>query len=287
MRITPLMLVGPAIGLPIILASVIFFREAKFLSFLIVLGLIIFVLPFVISTALEGSRERELDARFLEFVRDLVENVKTGTPISRAILNVMMRDYDVLSPYVSKLGNQITLGIPLEKALKIFAIDTRSAVIRRSVSLISEAQRAGGDIVTILSSVSQSVNQTESLKKEQKASVYNLVVQGYIIFIVFIIILLVLQLYILPLTAGLASGGSGGSFEFSENTSTTSTEESDLSKPLFALLLTQAFFAGLVIGKISEGNLKAGVKHSFILLALALLMSSGATALLGSGPQPI
>ncbi len=286
MKITPTMLTGPAIGAAIIVVSVIFLLENKFFAFLITIGLIVSILPFVISIALENNRLRELDARFLEFVRDLVENVKTGTPISKAVLNVMKRDYDVLSPYVLKLGNQISLGIPLEKALKIFANDTGSSTISRSVSLISEAQRAGGEIVTILNSVSQSVNQTEVLKKEQKASVYNLVVQGYIIFIVFIIIILVLQLYILPLTEGLSTGD-GFNLEGSGSSTPPPSSGSDLSKPLFGLLLAQAFFAGLVIGKISEGNLKSGIKHSFILVALALLISSGASALFGAAPQPI
>jgi flagellar protein FlaJ len=280
MRITLTTLIGPLIGIFFIIGSISFFRESKFLAFLVVLGIIIFIIPFIISVAIENSRQKELDARFLEFVRDLVENVKTGTPISRAILNVMKRDYDVLSPHIQKLGNQISLGIPLEKALKIFANDTRSSVISRSVSLISEAQRAGGEIVTILTSVSQSVNQTETLKKEQRASVYNLVVQGYIIFMVFILIILVLQHYILPMTEGLSGGtskfGMGG-----DTTTTSTTKNEDMAKPLFALLITQAFFAGLVIGKISEGNLKSGIKHSFILVAIALLISTGADALFG------
>ena len=290
MRITPTMLLGPAIGTLIIVGSVIFLMQSKFLSFIITLGLIVCVLPFVISVALENSRLKELDSLFLEFVRDLVENVKTGTPISKAVLNVMKRDYGVLSPYVLKLGNQVSLGIPLEKALKIFASDTGSSTISRSVSLISEAQRAGGEIVTILNSVSQSVNQTEVLKKEQKASVYNLVVQGYIIFVVFIIIILVLQLYILPLTSNLSASGGEGLAGLGGSTSSSSTASSakgmDLSQPLFGLLLAQAFFAGLVIGKISEGNIKAGIKHSFILVALALLLYNGANALF-IPPKPI
>jgi hypothetical protein len=32
------------------------------------------------------------------------------------------------------------------------------------------------------------------------------------------------------------------------------------------LLVAQGFFAGLVIGKLGEGSIKAGVKHSFILM---------------------
>lgn len=279
MKITGKTLISPVIGTVLLVVITLFFRTTSYYYFLVVIALILSALPFVILLALETKEQREKDERFLEFSRDLVENVKTGTPINKSILNLMKRDYGVLSPHILKLGNQIHLGIPLERALKIFADDTNSPVISRSVSLISEAQKAGGEIVTILSSVSSSVDQAETLKKEQKASVYNLVVQGYIIFIVFIIILLVLDHFILPLTSDL--GGSG--FQVSGSSGgASSTSSDDLSKSLFGLLITQSFFAGLVIGKISEGTLKSGVKHSFILVALALLISTGADILLAT-----
>jgi len=43
----------------------------------------------------------------------------------------------------------------------------------------------------------------------------------------------------------------------------------------------QGFFAGLVIGKLSEGSTKAGLKHSFIMMALAYLMTTGVRAVMG------
>jgi hypothetical protein len=49
--------------------------------------------------------------------------------------------------------------------------------------------------------------------------------------------------------------------------------------PMFVTIIVQSFFAGLVIGKISEGTLWAGVKHSFILIAITLLVVTGARVL--------
>jgi len=42
------------------------------------------------------------------------------------------------------------------------------------------------------------------------------------------------------------------------------------------LLLVQGFFSGLAVGKLAEGTLKAGVKHSFALMILSFLSSTGA-----------
>jgi len=203
-----------------------------------------------------------------------VESVKSGTPISRGIINLKSRNYGALTSHVKKLASQLSLGITLTQALNTFAKDVNNKVISRAVGLISEAERAGGKIETILSSVAKSVSQIEVLRKERKASVSNLVTQGYMIFIIFIIIMLVLEFKILPLVTDLG-GGEGVSLG---GTQVKSIDPEEFSKPLFYMLLVQSFFAGLVIGKISEGSIKNGIKHSFILLAMTLLITSGAKA---------
>ncbi len=269
----------PVIGIVLISLALFFLRDPTLVNlkyFVVIILVVLMFLPLVLSNTLVSKKQKEKESKFLEFVRDLVENVKSGTPISRAILNVQNRDYGALSSYVKKLANQIAMGIPLTSALSNFARDTRSPVVARAVDLISEAERSGGEIVSILTSVSSSVNQTEKLKKEQKSSVYNLVVQGYIIFIVFILIIIVLQHFILPLTKDL-----GGGQLTDLNTNIVVNDNTNFEVPLLIMLVVQSLFAGLVIGKISEGSIRDGIKHSFILTALALITSFGAGLLIG------
>jgi len=40
------------------------------------------------------------------------------------------------------------------------------------------------------------------------------------------------------------------------------------------LAIIQGFFAGLVIGKLSEGSIKFGVRHSLILITVAFFIIS-------------
>ena len=126
------------------------------------------------------------------------------------------------------------------------------------------------------------------MKKERKAAIYNLVVQGYIIFFIFIGIMLVMEFKILPLTSGL--GGFGGGFggfgggsllEAGAASAGPAISAEEMSRPFLYLLLAQGFFVGLVIGKLSQGSVKAGVKHSFVLVILAFLISTGARVFLG------
>ena len=280
-------IVGIIAAAAIILVSIVLlymkvnFFDIKTFYFVLGIAVVIAGLPFFAGLLLEAKKEKSVDEMFLEFSRDLVEGVRAGTPISKSILNLRTKDYGSLSPYIEKLANQIAIGIPVKDALDTFARDIKSPVISRSVSLIREAEVAGGKIEAILESVAYSLSQIEKLRKERRAAIYSLTVQGYIIFLIFIVIMLVMQFKILPITSTLTTTGLGGTedlgvdFGMGAGGGQASSPES-FSRPFLFLLITQGFFAGLIIGKISEGTLKAGLKHSFVLVAISWLMSTGA-----------
>ncbi len=284
-------MLGIILGVIILIIDGIFFLNAQGKNlFLFILGLAITViaLPFVVGLILENKREQEISEMFLEFSRNLAESVATGTPISKSILNMKDKNYGLLSPYIQKLANQISIGIPVSESLQTFAYDVDNPVITRAVTLISEAEKAGGEIDYILESSSKSIAEIEKLKKERKTAVYSLVVQGYIIFFIFVGIMLVIEFKILPLTAGIAAYGglnlnfnSAAAAGQNQTASSTAPTVSQLANPLFYLLIVQGFFAGLVIGKVTEGNLKAGIKHSFILAIAAFLIATGAQVVFG------
>lgn len=281
-------IIGIVTALIIALVSYIFLRKTPDLFYFILgISVAIACLPFFISIVLESNVAKEKDEMFLEFSRDLVENVRAGTPISKSILNIKTKDYGSLNPYINKLANQITLGIPIKIALETFARDVNSKTIKRAVTIISESEKAGGEIESILEAVASSVSQVEKLRKERRSAMYGLVVQGYIIFFIFIVIMIVMQFKILPIASGLGQeiGGTGagggdlaGMESFLPKGQTSSPEQ--MAKPFFWLLIVQGFFTGLVIGKLSEGEVKFGLKHSFILVVLALLINTGANVFL-------
>lgn len=269
-------IIGPVIGVLIIIMSILFIKSSSIRNLVIVLTVVIMAIPPIISYTKSLREQREKQQKFLEFVRDILENVKSGTPISKSIINIKNRDYGALSPHVQKLANQIAIGIPLTMCLETFAQETKNPVISRSISLISEANRSGGEINTILGAVASSVNQTEIIQKERRAAIFNLVVQGYIIFFVFIIIILVLEFFLLPLVKDL------GPIKDLNVEINTRTDNSDVfAQANFFLLIVQSLFSGLVIGKISEGKISAGIKHSFILVSLALVLSGLARIIFG------
>ncbi|HJZ18567.1 MAG TPA: hypothetical protein VJ208_00490, partial [Candidatus Nanoarchaeia archaeon] len=164
-------------------------------------------------------------------------------------------------------------------ALQVFSRDINSKTISRAITLIGQAEKSGGEIGGILESVAEAVNTSDKLKKERKAVISTLVVQGYIIFFVFIIIVLVMQFQIIPLLSGIQgvgviSGQLGATAQFE-------SVQTEITNSFLYLILIQGLFSGLAIGKLAEGNLKSGIKHSFALMFLSFITSSGANLFFG------
>lgn len=285
-------IIGLLIALFLILISYFIFGESSpsLFSFLFAIAFIIGGLPFLITVIIETRQTAEKESMFLEFSRSLVESVKSGTPISKSIFNIKNKGYGSLNPHVEKLANQISLGIPLKVAFETFARDVGSKTITRSVNIISEAEKAGGRIDNILDSVVRSVSQVEKLKKERRAAIYSLVVQGYIIFFIFITIMIVMQFKILPIASQMGEQigdvGSIGISNFGGIMGGARATPEQMSRPFLWLLIVQGFFAGLVIGKLSEGRMKAGLKHSFLLVIISLLVQTGANLFFGIPNTP-
>ncbi len=276
---------GIALGFVIIVVSMLLFwnkQSSDFFPFLIGLGLAVSMFPFIFALVIENKRQQEISERFLEFSRNLAESVTTGTPISKSIINMSRKNYGALSPHIVKLSNQISLGIPVNQAFQNFAHDVDNPVISRAVSLMSEAERAGGEIDYILESVSKSIAEVEKLRQERRAAISGLVVQGYIIFFIFIAIMLIMEFKILPVATQVSSIGSiQGDNPLGASDTSNNLDSTQLARLFLYLLLTQGLFTGLVIGKLAEGSLKAGVKHSFIMMISAFLITTGIKLIFG------
>lgn len=263
------------LGIILLVANIYFFYGTRWFKPVVVLSFCLMGLQFLLDFLNENKRQKEIEVKFLEFVRALVETVRSGISVPKAIMQISDEDYGALNPYIKKLANQIQWGFPLQQAFNIFANDTNNKVIKKSISIVTEAEKSGGNLDKVLESVSHSVFLIKKMREERRASVYSQMVQGYIIFFVFIIIMLVLQVYLMPkiseidISAGL--GGNPLGADFSGGQAITK----DVIENIFTwLVIIQGLFAGLMIGKFSEGEIKQGIKHALILIILGYLIIS-------------
>src|SRR3989344_4540027 len=194
-----------------------------FFAPIFVVGIFLGALPFFQDFLAEKKRQKELETKFLEFVRNLGEIVRSGVSIPQAIIQVRQAgaNYGALTPYIEKLANQIEWGYPLNDALTIFAKDTKNVVIRRSVGIVIQAEKSGGDLAAVLG----------------------------------------------------AGSGAG--------------EKTDLTSVFLGTIVVQGLFAGLMLGKFSEGSFTAGVKHAVIMILGGYLLMTTISGLLGAGSSAV
>lgn len=272
-------ILGIIIGLGILVLDFIYFFNfqeivalSRFFSPLIAISLIVGSLQFWIDLFRENRRQKEIEEQFLEFVRNLVGTVRSGITIPKSIIHVSKEDYGALSPYVKKLANQISWGVPTVDALLVFAKDTKNKVVKRSISIVIEATRSGGNMVDVLQAVTDSVIELKKIKEERRSATYSQIVEGYIIFFVFIIIMIILQLKMMPYLEDISNVIGGGADMATIGLQGGVPNTINMNRIFLWLIEIQGLFMGLVIGKFAEGEMKYGIKHSLILIASAFII---------------
>jgi len=297
-------LAGMVFGVVFLVIDLIFFIRTAWFIPLLVIALSIGWSQFWIDFFVHSRQQKEIESMFPEFVRNLVGSVKSGMPVSKAIIYVSKSDYGALTPFVVKLANQVEWAIPVHKALLNFANETKNGVIKRSVATVIEAEMSGGNMEDVLETVTTSVIEIKKIKLERKASIHSQLVQSYVIFMVFLGVMIVIQNLLIPYIAdiesknieGVTEGGMaltssalGGAIRTVQLDYTSlgafigtfGAWLTSIRGVFLMLALIQACFAGLVLGKMSEGDLRSGAKHSLILMTVAFFVITLAQGAMG------
>lgn len=257
-----LTLLTTLLGISLLIINSIFFSSFS----LSIVSIFIIPTGFFIYQYMKYKESKEIEERFPDFLRDVAQNIRTGMTIPQAITATKETYYGALSPYIKKMVVQIDWGVPLDKILTDFANITTKP-LRRTVSTIIDTHRGGGDIASIFDSTGKSSVEINRINKERSSIVYNQMLTGYVIFFVFIGVLIMMQIYLIPSLQTFSSSDIGIS---------TFNELGSFYADTFRLLIIlQGFFSGLVIGKLSEGSIISGLKHSIVLViigSIALLI---------------
>jgi archaellum biogenesis protein FlaJ (TadC family) len=237
----------------------IFFLALNILSIVIAIG------PILILKYRQYSKRHVYEEQFPNFLRDVVEGTRAGMSLPHAIKNTRNNNYSDLTPFIQEMGAKLEWGIPFETVLQHFGGQTHSQIIQRAVSTIVQTYRAGGNVSQVLETIGSNLKEIRQLRKERESQVYGEMVTGYIVFFVFLLVLVVLVRYLLP-----ALTFSGSSTFMTGGTQSLSSGEivSNYRSIFQWLVFVQSVFSGLVIGRLSEGELKAGFKHVALLFGI-------------------
>lgn len=211
---------------------------------------------------LRARRIAKIDSIFPDFVRDLAESRRAGMTFTRAILFASKGNYGILTPEIQKISQQVSWGSSVEDALTSFSKRVHTKSICRTIQLIIEASKSGGNVADVLEIAAKDAREIKMLEAERKANMASYVVVIYVGMFVFLAIVLILCTSFIPAMVG--NSGSSGMQGIMGGSSMASQKE--VANVFYLACLVQAFGSALVAGVFENGQFSSSVKHVFIMV---------------------
>lgn len=226
----------------------------------LIVSALIGILPFAALRYARWKEVREIEQSLPDFLRDLADSVRSGIPIHQAIKAAAGLNYGRLTPHIQRMKREISAGLSFEEALRRFASRVGTPRVERTVSLILRASRAGGRIADVLDAVSAMEMELAEHSRKQKSSMMGYAIIAYVAFFVFLGIVYSLAKIFLPAMVEAAAA---------EPEAIPGFDLEAFENAFFYLAVVQGGAAGILAGKLGEGRMVAGLKHSVLLIAVA------------------
>jgi flagellar protein FlaJ len=225
-------------------------------------GALIAIVPPVLVFYRRYTENKQVERQFAIFIADFTEAIDSGMTLPMAIKYCSGKDYGILTSHIRGITAQVEWGIPFRDALRLFSEKIESLPVKRAITTIIETYKVGGKVSDTLKAVGESLLEINKIKAERSVSVQSQILTSYLIFFVFIFILVILQSFLIPALAPksnvMGMPSMGGS----------SVPELFPPELFVNFILVQGFFAGLATGKMAEGSIMGGVKHSIVLIVI-------------------
>ena len=242
--------------------------------FLNFFGLMFFFFLWPASFYWEGveNRKNEIEEKFPDFLRDLAEYWKGGLSMTVAVQTLATSEYGALNDEVKKMSDQLSWGIKFSDVILQFAERVGTPLVKRAISLISEADRAGGKISDILVTAANDSREIKFLEGERKRAIGSYIAVIWTSYFVFLGVIVVLSTVFIPAIANSNSSDDGGGGQNIGNMKIRNVD------PLFFLTIfyygvtMQAIGNGCMAGLMATGRFSAGFKHSGMMILVALVV---------------
>jgi flagellar protein FlaJ len=228
--------------------------------------MIVFGFPAVIEFN-NYNWKKQVERNVPRLLRDVTESVRSGMTLPRALEEASQRDYGPVSKELERAVSMFVLGAKFEDSLTFLAERLRRPVALKMCTVLVEAQQTGGKLLEVLSTSVDLFSSLNAYKEEQYTNMKPYMMTIYMATLTFLIIaFIMLNQFLAPLSAArkgatvTQSGLLAGVYDINYYASL-----------LFWGSLLESIFGGLVVGKIVDRDIAAGLRHSLILIVITLV----------------
>jgi flagellar protein FlaJ len=208
------------------------------------------------------------EEKFPDFLRDLAEYWKGGLSMTLAVRTLARSEYGALNEEVRRMSDQLSWGVAFGDVIQMFADRVGTPLVKRAISLIQEANKAGGKISDILVTAANDSREIKFLQSERERAIASYIAVIWTSYFVFLGVIVVLAKVFIP---AISSSNAGDDSAQIGNMVIRAID------PLFFLVVffygvsAQAIGNGTMAGMMATGRLSSGMKHAGYMLICCLL----------------
>lgn len=232
----------------------------------IAVGLLVGMAPPAFLGLLRRRRLLAMDARLPDFLTDIASLHKAGLTLKDSILTASLGEYGPLTPLVRRCADQARWNLPVLVALDNFRVAVGTPIAQRTLTVVIEAGRSGGNVPEVLSIAGENARAYVNMRDQRARQMGMYTIITYVASVIFIGVCLSLQQVFVPRMIEAFSGASGGGLGLS-----TMPSADSFRMLFYTAALVQAVGNGLVAGVIGEGKTSAGLKHSWTMVLLCFV----------------
>jgi len=230
------------------------------------------------------KRKLSMEEVLPDFLFLTATNIRSGMTVDKALWFAVRPRFGVLAKEIETVAKEVMSGVELTDSLESFANKYESDILKRSINLLIEGIKSGGEIGDLLNRIASNIQESRLMRKEMAANVTT-----YVIFISFAAVvaapvLLALAGQLISIIGDIISrvdvptAGSNMMFAITD----ISVSLTDFKLFSYTSLVITSFFSSIIVATIKKGTIKEGLKYVPLFIGLSILFFIIASRFLGS-----
>lgn len=234
------------------------------------------LLILIILSTIADGRANFAEEVLPDFLQLMASNIRAGLTPDKALIFSARKEFGILEEEIRDVATKSLSGKPFEEALTDLSKKFKSNLIARTVNLIIEGVRKGGEMANLLEQTANDIRDLKMMKKEIASQVNMYLIFIFIALGVISPILFAFSSFLLETMVKVTQ-----ELKIEEVPPTQfvffkigkiSLDLNFFKIYIFTLNIISSIFGSLIIGLLSQGKEKAGLKFIPILIILNLIL---------------
>jgi len=244
---------------------------------------VLVVLYFFLRAKLQKVADiRKMEDSFPDFIGLMASNLRAGMTVDKALLLSSRKEFAPLDKEIMRLGKDIVTGKEITLALRDMEKRIPSDKIRKTIKLIISGIRSGGNLAVLLEETAENMRSRNFVEKRAASNVLM-----YVIFIFFAVAVgapllfglsSVLVEVLTQLLLEVPADQTATNMPFALSSVTVSA--TFVFYFAFVFVLVTDVLASLVLGLVSKGDEREGMKYMIPLIVVSICVFLGSRIIL-------